>query len=265
MQNKSLKYKDMIIAVFCTILAILCIVFYFLPAFNVKHATSVFDPYTTNIYSGWEITRATLTQNKVIGFNWDGLMYIKDAFGFPVILAGTLMPLSIVCSLATAVFAYLSWLKSDTFKKFCFLFSLLAMIFQTITLILVWFVALQVRSGNQTAILNSYFYANMKGGMSYGSFVSLILVFVIAIIACAYNYFLDNSDEEEEEEEEYDDDDEYEEVVVVRRKKKTGEVEEFVEVDKKLPSKTPSKTTRSTTTKTGTKISTTKKSTSTKK
>ena len=64
-------------------------------------------------------------------------------------------------------------------------------------------------------------------------------------------------------------DDEYEEVVVVRRKKKTGEIEEFVEIDKNLPSKTPTKTTssatKSTTTKPGTKSTTTKKTTSAKK
>ena len=234
MEQKKFKTKDMIIAVFCTILAILCIVFYFLPAFNVKHTASPMMDYETLNYSGWEITRATFTSNKVVDFNWAGLMYIKDAYGMPLMLAGILMPLSIICSLTTAVFAYLSWLKSEKFKKFCFMFSLCGMIFQTVTLIVVWYMAIQIRSGNASAILNSYFDANMKGGMSYGSFVSLILVFVVAIIACAYNYFLENFDEEDEEEEEEENSedssktkkkvieiDEDEEYVVVKKKKKT--------------------------------------------
>ena len=34
------------------------------------------------------------------------------------------------------------------------------------------------------------------------AFASLIISFVVAIVACAYNYFLDNFDEEEVEEEE---------------------------------------------------------------
>ena len=219
MQDNKFKFKDMIIAIFCTILAILCIVFYFLPAFNVKHTASPMEEYEMINYSGWEITRATFSTTKVVGFNWDGLMYIKDAFGFPLIMAGVLMPLSIICSIVTAVFAYLSWLKNDNFKKFCFMFSLCGMIFQTITLIVVWYIALQIRSGNATEILNNVYDANMKGGMSYGSFVSLILAFVIAIIACAYNYFLENFDDEDDEEDEEDDDEE-EEIVIVKKKRK---------------------------------------------
>lgn len=216
MQEKKLKIKDMIIAIFCTILAILCIVFYFLPAFNVKHTSGPLSDYEMVNYSGWEITRATFTQNKVIGFNWDGLMYIKDVYGFALITAGILMPLSILCTILTTVFAYLSWLKSESMKKFCFMFSLCGMIFQTITLILIWYMAIQIRSGNATDVLINVFKATMKGGMSYASFVSLILAFVVAIVACAYNYFLENFDDEEDVEEEDDE----EEVIVVKKKRK---------------------------------------------
>ena len=232
MQEKKFKPKDMIISIFCTILAILCIVFYFLPAFNIKHSASPMMEYTVVNYSGWEITRAALSSVKVVGFNWDGLMYIKDTYGFAIITAGVLMPLSIICSLTTAVFAYLSWLKSETFKKFCFLFSLCGMIFQTISLVLVWFIAIMSKDGNHY----NYFNNNIKGGMSYGSFVSLILVFVIAIVACAYNYFLENFDDEDEEEE---DDDEEEVVYVVRKKKK-----KIVYVDEDEEEEKPAKPTR---------------------
>ena len=224
MQKKGLKTKDMVIAIFCTLLAILCIVFYFMPAFNIQHSTSPVGQFDKVSYSGYELTRAALSSTKVIGYNWDGLMYIKDTYGFAIILAGVLMPLSILCSIATAVFAYLSWFKGEKFKKFCFLTSLMGMIFQTITLICTWFLAIMTNDGRSYG----YFNSNVKGGMSYGSFVSLILVFVIAIVACAYNYFLDDGsydDEDDDDEyydddEELDDDEEYEEVVIVRRKKK---------------------------------------------
>ena len=219
----------MVIAIFCTILAILCIVFYFLPAFNVKHSASPMMEYDEVKYSAWEITRAAFARTKVIDVNWAGLTYIKDKYGLAIILAGVLTPLAIISSLTTAVFAYLSWLKNEKFKKFCFLFSLCGMIFQTISLIVTWFIALQTKSGNHYG----FFKNNLKGGMSYASFVSLILAFVIAIVACAYNYFLENFDDEDDEEEEIVEDDEedddeyeYEEVVIRRKKKKVASPEE---------------------------------------
>lgn len=236
MQEKSFKTKDMIIAIFCTLLAILCIVFYFLPAFNIKHSTSPMQDFEVIDYSAWEITRAALSGSKVIGYNWDGLMYIKEVYGFAIILAGILTPLALVCSVVTAVFAYLSWFKGETFKKFCFMFSLIGMVFQTISLILVWFIAIMSKDGNNY----SYYNNNIKGGMSYGAFVSLILVFVIAIVACAYNYFLEDYDDEDEEEDDEDDEDEDdvprsskkkrvieydddEEVIIVKKKKTVTE------------------------------------------
>lgn len=199
MSEKKFKTKDMIIAIFCTILTILCIVFYFLPALNMKDATGGFNSndVTNHNYSGWEITLAAFTNHKVAGFNWDGLMYIKDVYGVAIILSGVLMPIAILCCVLTTVFSYLSWFRGEKFKKFCFLFSLVAMIFQTVTLVSTWFIALMTREGQNY----DFFRANTKGGMAYGGFVSLILVFVIAIIACAYNYFIDDSEE--------DDDDEY--------------------------------------------------------
>lgn len=264
MQEKSFKARDMIIAIFCTLLAILCIVFYFLPAFNVGEATSTFAELEYTYFSGWEITRAAFTGTKVIGYNWDALMYIKDTYGFAIIIAGVLMPLSIVCSITTAVFAYIAWLKKESFKKFCFLFSLVGMIFQTISLILIWFLAIMTKE----PYAYGYFAASVKGGMSYASFVSLILAFVIAIVACAYNFFIDGEDDEYEEIEDDEeeevvrkprkriievDDDEYEEVVVVRRRKvapsakvdkpESNNEDKFVKVEKTLPSKTPTKST----------------------
>ena len=104
------------------------------------------------------------------------------------------------------------------------------MVFQTITLISTWFIAMVTKDGNNY----NFFQNNLKGGMSYASFVSLILAFVIAIIACAYNYFLENFDDEDEEEDEDEEDeqpkkrkvkyvevedDDEEEVVIVKRKK----------------------------------------------
>ena len=250
MQEKKIKTKDMVIAIFCTLLAILCIVFYFLPAFNIKHSTGPMAEFDVVSYSGWEVTRAAISQTKVAGFNWDGLMYIKDVYGFAVIIAGALMPLGIICCIATAVFAYISWLKGENFKKFCFLFSLVAMIFQTISLMLVWFIAIMTKDGNNY----NYFNMNLKGGMSYASFVSLIIVFVIAIVACAYNYFLEDYDDDEYEYEDDDDDDEYEVVVVKRRKKQTDDGEEIVEeVVQTKPAKTS-------TTKSSTKTTTANKS-----
>lgn len=200
--KKNLKTKDMLIAVFCTILAILSIVFYFLPAFNVKHRYGPQEEYDQINYSAWEMTKAVFTDTKVIGSNMEGLLYIKDTYAFAIMLSGILMPLGIICTICTTVFAYISWLKSEKFKQYCFLFSLCGMMFTTVTLICTWFIAIQIRDGNNF----DFFKYNLKGSISYASFVSLILSFVVAIIACAYNYFLDNFDDEEDEDEDEDED-----------------------------------------------------------
>ena len=200
--KKNLKTKDMLIAVFCTILAILSIVFYFLPAFNVKHRYGPQEEYDQINYSAWEMTKAVFTDTKVIGSNMEGLLYIKDTYAFAIMLSGILMPLGIICTICTTVFAYISWLKSEKFKQYCFLFSLCGMMFTTVTLICTWFIAIQIRDGNNF----DFFKYNLKGSISYASFVSLILSFVVAIIACAYNYFLDNFDDEEDEDEDEEED-----------------------------------------------------------
>jgi heme/copper-type cytochrome/quinol oxidase subunit 2 len=261
MEQKKFKTKDMIIAVFCTILAILCIVFYFLPAFNIKDSASPMMEYEEHLYSGWDMTRACFARTKVYGTSWGELTFVKEVFGFAIILGGILMPLSILCVITTTVFAYLSWLKSEELKKFCFLFSLCAMIFQTITLICTWFIALMSKNGTYQEMFKS----NVKGGMSYGAFVSLILVFVVAIIACAYNYFLENFDDEEEEEEDEDEEDEEgepapkkkkkvivieddEEIEIVKKPKTTE-----AKVETKPATKAPAKTAAKTTTKTAPK------------
>ena len=216
MSDKKIKTKDMVIAILCTLLAILCIVFYFLPAFDVKHKSDPSADFEVVACSGWDMTKSVFTDTIVLGTNMEKLLAIKDTYGFAVILSGILLPLSIICSIATAVFAYLSWLKNEDFKKYCFLFSLVGMVFGTLTLISTWYIAIQIRSGNNFQV----FGANLKGSISYASFVNLILSFVVAIIACAYNYFLDNFDEEDEE----DDDEEYE--IIRVKKKKVIEVEE---------------------------------------
>lgn len=250
MEQKKFKTKDMIIAVFCTILAILCIVFYFLPAFNIKDSASPMMEFDEHLYSGWDMTRATFARTKVYGTSWGELTFVKEVFGFAVILGGILMPLSIICVLTTTVFAYLSWLKSEELKKFCFLFSLCAMIFQTITLICTWFIALMSKNGTYQEMFKS----NVKGGMSYGAFVSLILVFVVAIIACAYNYFLENFDDEEEEEPEEEDEDEDDEEPTPKKKKKVIVLDEDEEIEIiKKPKTTTTKTETKPATKTVTK------------
>jgi len=231
MPEKKFKTKDMVIAVFCTLIAVLCIVFYFLPAITVRHSASPGTNYEVVNYSAWDITRAAFTNKKVIDGGIAGLTYIKDVYGFAIILSGVLMPLGMICAIATTVFAYLSWLKNIDFKKYCFLFSLCGMVFTTITLIANWFVAIQIKDGNNF----NFFYFNVKGSMAYGSFVSLILAFVIAIIACAYNYFLDNFDDEDEDEEDDEDEEEEEEVKPKRRKKVEEEEAEEVVEEKPAP------------------------------
>jgi hypothetical protein len=134
------------------------------------------------------------------------------------------------------------------------------MVFNTITLISTWFIAIQLRNGN--AYLD-YFSNNIKGSIAYASFVSLILAFVIAIVACAYNYFLDNFDDEDDEDEDEDDEDDEEEEEVEKPKKVTrpaqDKVEKVVSAPAPVKKTTASKPTVSKTTKTTTKTSTTKK------
>ena len=259
MAEKQFKTKDMIIAVFCTLLTILGIVFYFLPAFSVEHSPNIsFDNAETVMYSAWDMTQALFTRTKDWGSELIGLMYIKDVYGMAVALSGILMPLGLICSVVTTVFAYFSWFKGEQFKKFCFLFSLCGMVFHTITLISTWFIAIQLRNGN--AYLD-YFSNNIKGSIAYASFVSLILAFVVAIVACAYNYFLDNFDDDDEDYDDEEDDEEDEEVEEEPKKKvSVKKVEEkpapVKQVSKTTTPKTPAKTT--TTTATAKKTTTTK-------
>ncbi len=200
--EKKLKTKDMIICIFCTLLAILAIVFYFLPAFNVKHRVGPQVDYEQCNYSAWEMTKAVFTDTKVIGSNMEGLLHIKDSYAFAILVSGILMPLGVICTICTTIFAYLSWLVDERFKQYCFLFSLCGMMFTTITLVCTWFIAIQLRDGNNV----DFFNYNLKGSISYASFINLILAFVVAIIACAYNYFLDDDDEDDEEEEDEEED-----------------------------------------------------------
>ena len=203
MAEKQFKTKDMIIAVICTLLAILSIVFYFLPAFTVEHSPSLnFEISEKLSYSAWDLTKAVFTSTKDWGSSLIGLLYIKDVYGVAVLTSGLLMPIGIIFIITTAVFAYLSWFKGEKFKKFCFLFSLCGMVFTTITLISTWYLAIQL-STNASGRLD-YFAYNIKGAIAYASFVSLIIAFVVAIVACAYYYFLDNFDDEDDEDEEDD-------------------------------------------------------------
>ena len=120
MSDKKFKTKDMVIAILCTLLAILCIVFYFLPAFDVKHKADPSADFEVVAFSGWDMTKAIFTETIILGTPMEKLLAIKDAYGFAIILSGILLPLSIICNIATAVFTYLSWLKSEDYKKYCF-------------------------------------------------------------------------------------------------------------------------------------------------
>ena len=124
MAENKIKTKDMVIAIFCTLLAILCIVFYFLPAFNVKHSQDLIAVAETINYSAWQMTLAAFSKSKIWGSAWEGLMHIKETYGMVVILAGVLAPLGVICSITTAVFSFFSWLKGIAFKKFCFLWAI---------------------------------------------------------------------------------------------------------------------------------------------
>ena len=210
MAENKIKTKDMLIAIFCTFLTVLCIVFYFLPSFSVEHSPNLnLENSEVLTYSAWDMTRAAFTTSKDLESNLIGLMYIKDVYGVAIIISGIMMTIGIICEILTTIFAYLSWFKGEKFKKYCFLFGLCGMLFSTITLISTWFIAIQVRSGN---VYLDYFNSNIKGSILYGSFVSLILSFVIAIIACAYNYFLDNFDDEDDEQEQQTESDEINEI-----------------------------------------------------
>ena len=217
MAEKQLKIKDMIIAVICTLLTVLSIVFYFLPAFSVEHSASLSFEISEKLnYSAWDMTKAVFTSTIDWGSPIVGLLYIKQVYGMSIMISGLLMPIGIIFTIATTVFAYLSWFKGEKFKKFCFLFSLCGMVFTTITLISTWYLAIQLRNNANGAL--DYFSYNIKGSISYGSFVSLIIAFVVAIVACAYNYFLDNFDEEEYEDDDEDEEDEEEEEEITPKK-----------------------------------------------
>ena len=209
-----------------------------MPAFSVAHSPNLsFDNAETVVFSAYDMTRVIFMKSIPWGEDITGLMYIKDVYGMAVVLSGILMPLGLVCSVVTAVFAYISWFKGEQFKKFCFLFSLCGMVFATITLISTWFIAIQLRNGNAYI---EYFNNNIKGSIAYGSFVSLILAFVIAIIACAYNYFLDNFDDEEDEEDDEEDDEE--EIEEPKKKVKVVEKVEEPKAPVKTVAKAPAKT-----------------------
>ena len=112
MAEKQFKTKDMIIAVICTILAVLSIVFYFLPAFSVEHSASLnFETSEKLYYSAWDMTRAVFASSKAFGSSIIGLLYIKDVYSMAVVISGIVMPIGIACIIATTVFAELSWFR----------------------------------------------------------------------------------------------------------------------------------------------------------
>ena len=201
----------MIISIICIVLSILCIVFYFLPAFSIRHSVDG-AVYTTQYYSGFDITRSLFTNTSVLGTPFQNMLEIRNMFTYQTFLAGVMLPLGILASIATAVFTTLSWLKDEKFKQFAFLTSICDMFFVIVSLISTWLIAMNIHSGIEIGNL----YNNKICSMGIASFAGLILAFVIAIVACAYYYFLDEDDEEydEEEEEEYeedeDEDEEYE-------------------------------------------------------
>ena len=202
------KTKDMVISIICITLSILAIVFYFLPAFSIRHSVDG-GVYTTEYYSGWDMTRSLFTNTAVLGSQTQNLLDIRDLFTYQMFLSGILLPLGILASVATAVFTTLSWLKDEKFKQFAFLTSICDMFFITVSLISTWLMVMGIHGGVEIGNL----YNNKLASMGMASFAGLILAFVIAIVACAYYYFLDGidvdeDDEEEEEELEEDEDEE---------------------------------------------------------
>ena len=210
MQGAEKKTKDMIISIICIVLSILCIVFYFLPAFSIKHSVDG-AIYLTQNFSGFDMTRSIFTNSYTLGSHFQNMIDIRNMFTYQTFLAGILLPLGILASMGTATFTTLSWLKDEKFKQFAFLTSICDMFFVIVSLISTWLIAMNIHSGIEIGNL----YNNKVCSMGVAAFAGLILAFVIAIVACAYYYFLDEDeeleyeeDEDEDEDEDYDEDDE---------------------------------------------------------
>lgn len=206
MQGAENKTKDMIISIICIVLSILCIVFYFLPAFSIKHSVDGAIFLTQN-FSGFDMTRSLFTNSYILGSPFQNMLDIRNMFTYQTFLAGVMLSLGILASIGTAVFTTLSWLKDEKFKQFAFLTSICDMFFVIVSLISTWLIAMNIHSGMEIGNL----YNNKVCSMGVAAFAGLILAFVIAIVACAYYYFLDDEDEEEEYEEDEDEDEEYDE------------------------------------------------------
>ncbi|MBQ9791338.1 MAG: hypothetical protein IJW28_02005 [Clostridia bacterium] len=220
MQGAERKTKDMIISIICIVLSILCIVFYFLPAFSIKHSVDG-AVYLTQNFSGFDMTSSLFADTYILGTPFQNMIDIRNMFTYQTFLAGVMLPLGVLASIATAVFTTLSWLKDEKFKQFAFLTSICDMFFVIVSLISTWLIAMNIHSGVEIGNL----YNNKVCSMGVAAFVGLILAFVIAIVACAYYYFLDEDDEEEYEEDEDEEyDDEYDE---------EDETEDLTEYDKK--------------------------------
>lgn len=223
MQGAERKTKDMIISIICIVLSILCIVFYFLPAFSIKHSVDG-AVYLTQNFSGFDMTSSLFADTYVLGTPFQNMIDIRNMFTYQTFLAGVMLPLGVLASIATAVFTTLSWLKDEKFKQFAFLTSICDMFFVIVSLISTWLIAMNIHSGVEIGNL----YNNKVCSMGVAAFVGLILAFVIAIVACAYYYFLDEDDEEEYEEDEDEEyDDEYDE------EDEEDETEDLTEYDKK--------------------------------
>ena len=191
------KTKDMVISIICITLSILSIVFYFLPAFSIRHSVDG-GVYTTQYYSGFDITRSLFTNTTVLGSQFQNMLEIRDLFTYQTFLSGIMLPLGIIASVATAVFTTLAWLKDEKFKQFAFLTSICDMFFVTVSLIATWLIVMSIHSGVEIGNL----YNNKISSMGIAAFAGLILAFVIAIVACAYYYFLDGIDVDEDDDEE---------------------------------------------------------------
>ena len=167
------------------------------------------------------MTSSLFADTYILGTPFQNMIDIRNMFTYQTFLAGVMLPLGVLASIATAVFTTLSWLKDEKFKQFAFLTSICDMFFVIVSLISTWLIAMNIHSGVEIGNL----YNNKVCSMGVAAFVGLILAFVIAIVACAYYYFLDEDDEEEYEEDEDEEyDDEYDE---------EDETEDLTEYDKK--------------------------------
>lgn len=219
--------KDLIIAITTGLLAVVCIVFYFLPVITVLHdASPGFVTALQENFSGFDITNAMFSNLETIPYTDYGMHLLKIkivSMNYPLysILIGVFLPLVSVALIITSIFTFLACFKGEKFKIYGFIASLCGTVFAIISTVAIWLLADVFVSGD-SIMEQAGFYINVNGSIGYATFVILAVAFVCAIEICAYNYFvgLDPEDEDDEDDED-EDEDEYE--IKVKPKKKAKE------------------------------------------